>query len=222
MVPDKAAHYNAQYQKRNYFGYREWLYDRYVSSLIRACALKPGASVLDVGCGQGFFSYLFQKHGMNVQGVDISEVGIRAAQCAYGHLGVSFAVADIEHDTFPGQFDCVFVRGLSLYNRSDFAENDEITKKLLKLVSPSGVLIFLYYSNCSTKRSDSWRYHSWNDLQKHFKNYPSARLYFSFKVDAYVLGRFAFTTLCARANRMVSKVSRKGGDFICILKQPFS
>lgn len=62
---------------------------------------KKGASVLDVGCGQGFFSYLFRKHGMTVCGIDVSEVGIRAAQNAYGHLGISFVVADIETAIFP-------------------------------------------------------------------------------------------------------------------------
>ena len=120
MDETRAAHYNRQYQTPNVFGYREWLYDRYISSLIRACGLKPGGSVLDVGCGQGLFSYLFQKNGMTVHGIDISEAGIRSAEAAYGHLNISFAVADVESKVFEQQFDCVFARGLSLYNRADF------------------------------------------------------------------------------------------------------
>jgi SAM-dependent methyltransferase len=223
MNQDKAAHYNAQYQKQNYFGYWEWLYDRYIASLICAGRLKAGASVLDVGCGQGFFSYLFRKHGMNVHGVDFSEVGIRAAEKAYGHLGISFEVADIETAVFPRRFDCVFVRGLSLYNTAEFSENDGLTRRLLELVNPSGTLMFLYYSNCSSsKRSASWRYHSWKDLQRHFANYPTARLYFSFKIDSCVLGRYAFSEPCTAINRLISKVFHRGGDLIGIVERPDS
>lgn len=221
-MSDKAAHYNAQYQKTNFFGYREWLYDRYIAGLILACNIKAGASVLDVGCGQGFFSYLFQKHGMAVHGVDISEVGIRAAQRQYGQYGATFAVADIDGTSMQGQFDCVFVRGLSLYNREDFANNTEVTTRLLELVKPAGVLMFLYYSNCSSKKSNTWRYHSWEELRSHFKAYPNAQLYFSFKLDAWVLGKYTFTGLSTNLNRFLSKVSGKGGDFICILRKPIS
>lgn len=220
MSRDKASHYNAQYRNPNYFAYREWLYDGYVSALIRACGLKRGASVLDVGCGQGFFSYLFQKHGMTVHGVDISEVGIRAAEQAYGHLGIRFEVADVEVADPSMTFDCVFVRGLSLYNRADFPDNHAVTKKLLQYVRPGGVLLFLYHSNLSSKRSESWRYHSWQDLQKHFCQYPTAELYFSFKLDACVLGAYAFTGIGAKINILVSKLSRRGGDLICIVRKP--
>lgn len=222
MEIDKTTHYNTQYHNRNYFGYREWLYDRYISSLIRACGLKQGASVLDVGCGQGFFSYLFKKHGMTVYGIDISEVGIRTAQSAYGHLGISFAVADIETAIFPEQFDCVFVRGLSLYNKPDFPDNDEVTSNLIKYVRPSGVLMFLYYTNCSSKRSDSWRYHSWNDFQSHFAGYPTRKMYFSFKIDSCILGKYSFSALSTKVNMFASKLFRRGGDLICILTKPVS
>ncbi len=96
MLTGKGAHYDTQYQKPNYFSYSERLYAGYLSGLIQACGLKPGATVLDVGCGQGFFSYLFRKHGMAVRGIDISAVGIRAAQDLYRHLGIEFVVEDIE------------------------------------------------------------------------------------------------------------------------------
>jgi SAM-dependent methyltransferase len=215
---DKAAQYDSQYRKENYFGYSEWIYDRYISSLILACGLKKGSLVLDVGCGQGFFSYLFRKHGMNVYGIDISEVGIQMATDKYGHLGIRFTVADIESVKFPEQFDCVFVRSCSLYNRLDFPVNDGITGTLLKHVRPSGVLLFLYNSNFSSRKSESWRYHSWEDLKRHFTKYANAKLYFAIKIDAVVLGKYAFTAFISAANKVLSKVSGIGGDLICILK----
>src|ERR1700723_96158 len=96
--------YNETYRETNYFRYQNWLYEPYVSSLIAFCGLRKGAMVLDVGCGQGFFSNLFRKNGMRVHGIDMSETGIRAAQSLYGHLGITFAVADIETVIFPDQF----------------------------------------------------------------------------------------------------------------------
>lgn len=216
---DKAAHYNSQYQKQNYFGYNKLIYNQYVSSLIHACGLKEGSSVLDVGCAQGFFSCLFRKHGMKVYGIDISDVGIRMAENMYGHLGINFAVADIETAVFPEQFDCVFVRSCSLYNRSDFPENDEVTDTLLRHIRPSGVLIFLYNSNFSTKRSESWRYHSWEDLKKHFGRYQNSKLFFSIKIDTCLLRKYAFNTVITSANMILSKVFGIGGDLVCILKK---
>lgn len=225
MNNDQASTYNIYYQKLNYFGYRTWLYRRYLAALIDASQLKPGATVLDVGCGQGFFSNLFRKHGMVVKGIDISDVGILSAERAYGDFGISFFVADIQDDALlgqMGQFDCVFARGLSLYNKADFQDNDDVTRRLLGFVKPGGVLIFLYYSNCSSKRSRSWRYHSWTELQHHFRHFPGSRFYFSFKVDAYILGRYAFSDPCTKINRLVSKWSRQGGDLICLVKKSLS
>src|SRR5207249_8437557 len=90
-----AHHYDVKYRDANYFRYRRGLYAPYVSTLVRACGLPAGSSVLDVGCGQGFFSYLFHAHGMRVTGVDVSETGIQTAERLYGRRGITFAVADV-------------------------------------------------------------------------------------------------------------------------------
>src|SRR5438034_7915971 len=116
MNVDRVQHYDVKYRDQNYFQYRRWLHAPYVSSLVRACGLPEGASVLDVGCGQGFFSYLFHTHGMKVTGIDVSETGIRTADRLYGRFGITFTVADIHTAVFPERFDCLFVRSCSLYN----------------------------------------------------------------------------------------------------------
>jgi len=110
---------NEAYQHENFFRYPTWLYVPYVSSLI-TCGLEKGASILDVGCGQGFFSYLLCKCGMRVHGIDISEAGIRADQSLCGRFGATFSVADARFVTFPEKFDCVIVRSCSLSNNPEF------------------------------------------------------------------------------------------------------
>ncbi len=49
-------------------------------NLLRVLNLKPGERVLDVGCGQGFFSRAFWETGANVLGVDIAPELIALAQ----------------------------------------------------------------------------------------------------------------------------------------------
>ena len=219
QIADKAAHYDSQYHKPNYFHYSRWMYARYIASLIRAAGLKRGAQVLDVGCGQGFFSHLFCKQGMKVHGVDISEVGINRAKELYGGSGITFSVADIWKAEFDDQYDCVFVRSCSLYNTVEFPTNNAVTAKLMSLVRPDGCLIFLYNSNFSGKESSSWRYHSWIDLSRHFSGYECVRMLFSIRVDTCILGRYAFTKPVSRINMLLSRVLGIGGDLVCIVKK---
>ena len=68
---NEAATYNRFYRQPNYFQYRDWLYRPFIRALIKAAGLKRGSRVLDVGCGQGFFTALFADEGMDSLGADI-------------------------------------------------------------------------------------------------------------------------------------------------------
>jgi len=218
MQIDKTQEYDTKYLDQNYFRHHEWIYAPYISSLIAYCGLKEGSSVLDVGCGQGFFSYLFRKSGMRVYGIDLSETGIRMAEKLYGQLGITFAVADIHAAAIPGQFDCIFVRSCSLYNTDAFPLHKEVTRKLLRHLKENGVFIFAYNSNFSSRTSLGWRYHSLRDVQEHFSTYPNAKIFFSNKIDTWLLRKFAFAAFVTRLNILMSEASGMGGDLICILR----
>ena len=194
------------------------VYAPYVSSLIAFCELKEGSSVLDVGCGQGFFSYLFRKYGMTVHAIDTSETRIRMAEHLYGHLGIAFTVGDIHTATFSERFDCVFVRSCSLYNNDAFSLHDEVTSRLMRHLKANGVFIFAYNSNFSSKKSSTWRYHSLKDVRRHFSRYPNANIFFSSKIDTWLLRKYAFTAFATRLNILLSRVSGLGGDLVCIFR----
>lgn len=73
--------------------------------------LKPGAKVLDAGCGSGRDSLFLASQGFDVTGVDISDVGIQKAQVAAEAKGLkaTFAVGNLEHiDLADKTFDGVY------------------------------------------------------------------------------------------------------------------
>lgn len=215
-----AACYDESYKKKNYFRHRKWLYAPYISSLIAFLGLEEGSSVLDVGCGQGFFCDLFGKHGMKVHGIDISGNGIRTAETLYGRPGITFAVSDIRTARFPEQFDCIFVRSCSLYNTDSFSSKRNVTQELLSHLKPGGIFVFAYNSNFSSKISPTWRYHSLEDVRQHFSNYSGVQVFFLNKIITFLLRKYSMTWLVTQFNILLSRLSGMGGEFVCMFRKP--
>jgi SAM-dependent methyltransferase len=215
-----AESYDSYYGKPNYFGYREWLHAPYISSLIGAAGLRAGSSVLDVGCGQGFFSSLLRRCGLDVYALDLSETGLRVAKHAYAGQDIHFLAADAMSPPFSHQFDAVFTRSFSLYNREDFPADTSVTDSLLRLVKPNGRFIFLYSTNLHPdKTSASWRFHSLDDVRKHFSRYPNRTILFISKLDTLFLRRHAFSRLSSTLNAFLSTELGLGGDIVCIVRK---
>jgi SAM-dependent methyltransferase len=211
--------YNENYKKPNFFHYNQRLYEPLIASLVSFCKLRAGASVLDVGCGQGFFSCLLAKQGLRVHGVDLSETGIALAQQRCADLPLRFTVADILEATFPEPFDCVFVRSCSLYNIDGFPTQRTVTDRLLELLKPGGTLIFVYNSTFRLEPGAAWRHHSLAAMRKHFSSYPGARVFFVNKLLHLFWRRLSFTRIGTQCSAMMTRLLRKGGDFVCILEK---
>ena len=215
----KSDFYNESYRKKNYFHYQSWVYAPYISSLISYSGLKKESSVLDVGCGQGFFSSLFNKYGMRVHGVDLSEAGVEMARNQYGRPGLTFSVEGVETARFAELFDCVFVRSCSLYNTEAFSVQKEVTHSLLRHLKTGGLFIFVYNSNFSSKESRKWRYHTLEDMNNHFAEYPEAKIFFLNRIITYLFRARSFSPIVTRFNILLSRLSGMGGDLVCILKK---
>ena len=213
-----AASYDRFYQKPNYFQYRDWMYRPFIRALVKTAGLPPGARVLDVGCGQGFFTAQFAAAGMTALGVDISAEGVAQAQAQHGISGAKFEVGDALRLGYAETFDCVYSRSCSLYNRADFADDRGLTQALLGYVRPGGVLIFDYYSKLVARKSGGgWRYHSLAEVQRHFSPWPGTRVLFSLRFDTLVLGTGAFHF--SGLNALVSRISGVGGDLVAIVRK---
>ena len=76
----------------------------------------PGASVLDLGCNEGWFAHRALEWGAaRVVGVDVREANIRRARLLAGHFGLEgaeFHTMDVFDAAQLGTFDVVLVLGL--------------------------------------------------------------------------------------------------------------
>lgn len=117
--------------------------------------LKPGGSLLDLGCGSGWLSLYFSEHNMYVTGIDISAKQIEAAKQLKREREnnrATFECADFATwDTTPHQnsFDSVFVSAFLHHLPED--ELEQTFQKIAILVKPGG-RVFLYEPLTSARR----------------------------------------------------------------------
>jgi SAM-dependent methyltransferase len=122
---------------------------------------------------------------------------------------------------FEQQFDCVFTRSCSLYNREEFSLDDAVSRRLLDYVKPGGVFIFDYYSKLHPgKRSETWLYHSMADVRKHFSRLGDARTYFVLRLDAVLLGSLSLTRPWSALAAAASRLTGAGGELVAIVRKP--
>jgi len=204
----------------DHFRYQQGLFRPFIRGLLRTARIAAGSSVLDVGCGQGFFSHLLHGLGMKVVGVDFSEVAIRTAHETYRHSGIDFIVSDALALPLRYEFDCVFTRSLSLYNTESFAFNREVTSRLLEHVRPGGSFLFVYNSNLGRSHlGGAWFNHRLDHVRKHFEAFTSTGMYFISRIDCAVLGRRAFDPFITTINAWLSERLAMGGEIVCIIQK---
>lgn len=219
-VNETRAAYDHYYRHNNYFGYRNWLYRPFIKAIIGEAELKKGANVLDVGCGQGFFSSLFADEGMATLGVDLSPEGIQSASRTYGRKGLNFVAADIFSFRADESFDLVFSRSCSLYNSSQIVSDRSTTDTLLRFVRPNGVLVVDYHTTFSPrKHSRDWLHHSLATYQAHFSVYSGTRIYFSLRLAPIVLRQLAFSTFFSRLDSKLSRAFGIGGELLAFVRK---
>lgn len=214
-LEELADGYDRSYVEKNHFRYRTWVYRPFIKAVIKRARLAEGSRLLDAGCGQGFFTSLFAKCGMRALGVDISPEGVRQARENYG-ADAEFSVGNVCKLPYKNEFDCVYSRSCSLYNRNNFAEDHSASDALLEYVTPGGVLVFDYYTNlCPRKKSAAWLYHSVASARKHFSHYPGGEVYFSLRIDALLLGSRSFSL--SGLNTLVGRFTGIGGELVAIV-----
>lgn len=110
--------------------------DKLAQYLFHMFDMNENMQFLEAGCGRGDFLKGFQKLGINVQGMDISEEAIEL------NPKIDIAIADIEKDGLPyadNTFDVVYSKSLLEH----FYHPEIYIKEAYRILKPGGLLLTL-------------------------------------------------------------------------------
>lgn len=119
--------------------------------------IKSGMSVLDVGCGNGRITDLFNNKQINYIGIDNSEILIEKANKKYGAKleNVKFIIGDILNLPFPkNKFDILICISV-LHHIPSSKLRYQALQEMRRILKPSGILIMA----------------NWNLYQKNYRRY---------------------------------------------------
>jgi SAM-dependent methyltransferase len=101
----------------------------------------PGDRLLDIGCGDGFFTNSFYSSlCLHVDAIDIEPSAIKTARKLNSARNIDFHLLDAVHDPFPSdQYDVIVWDGAV----GHFAEADlaAVLDKIARALSPSGIFV---------------------------------------------------------------------------------
>jgi SAM-dependent methyltransferase len=137
-------------QRRPFYGEYAWAFDLLIDRPVRKeCAviatwlvdrgIRPGAAVLDAGCGTGRYSIELARRGYLVQGVDFSAELIEVAKASGTAGGLSFVVGNIA-DLPAKRHDAILCRGV-LNDIIDDEQCGAVFAAFAHALQPGGVLI---------------------------------------------------------------------------------
>ena len=107
-----------------------------------------GKSVLDVACGEGFYTRMLREQGANqVTGIDISQgmIDLARQQEKDNQLGIEYVVEDARELTGEHQYDLVLAAWLFNYARTA-EELSQMCQSVAKALKPAGRLVAV---NCN-------------------------------------------------------------------------
>jgi len=97
-----------------------------------------GRTVLDVGCGTGFFTAFYLARGAKVTGIDIAPTSIERLRAR--HPEATFVLADVSETPAPGRYDLVNAFDV-LYHVVDEGRWEAALAHLADAVVPGGLLL---------------------------------------------------------------------------------
>ena len=109
----------------------------------RTLELKPGASVLDLCCGQGRHSVQLAKHGFKVTGLDLNaeylDLASKAAEAA--KVKIETVAGDMREIPFENKFDAIVNMYSSFGYLESEAEDLKVLESAAKALKPGGRLL---------------------------------------------------------------------------------
>ncbi|MCS7204441.1 MAG: class I SAM-dependent methyltransferase [Leptospiraceae bacterium] len=134
-----------------------------IPTLLKEMGNLENQSVLDLGCGQGFFCRILSEKKAKVVGIDLSQELIRLAK-KYPNDRIQYYVANAEELSFlhDEMFDFI-VSILSLGNMRDL---DKVFREVARLLKTTGKFYFVIIHPCfRIPRQSQWEYDDNQKLQ---------------------------------------------------------
>ncbi|MFA5804094.1 MAG: class I SAM-dependent methyltransferase [Melioribacteraceae bacterium] len=158
---------NSEYFEQLYYSNEEpWEYSKKAVEVLRhefvvktACSLKPNYSrILDVGCGKGRLTFLFNGLAPEILGIDVSKTAVQQAETYVNKLSqlenpvqadnsrFHFSETNITNSSFPANhFDLVLLcDGLEGWHL-DKTEKEKVLTESFRLLVPGGFVILTDY-----------------------------------------------------------------------------
>jgi SAM-dependent methyltransferase len=138
------------------FDYNEKVESAFVEALLQGLLRLPrGSSVIDLGCGTGFDTWLMDRIGYRAIGVDVSRVAIEKAQQRPSKA--RFIQADVltARPLLEEAFDVAYCSGFMAFNWVESLHDPaavQTGRVLLQYVRPGGRLLFIWDSILTGKR----------------------------------------------------------------------
>lgn len=210
--------------KRKAFSYYPW--DIYLVKKILDYIDEENPIVLDVGCGGGHYSFLFERCGAKVIAFDLNEDFIKKAlnlKDENNIKNIEFLVGDGTELKFlnkESMFSIIFMSNFSVFSQS---LNKEILSLYLNFLSDNGILVFIWNTNLSgVRRKSSWM--NWPiDVLKDFfinSNCKIRKIYF---YDRHIFGKFlkeySFTSLTTKISYFISRITGLPCNLVIIVSK---
>jgi len=206
-------------------GFTYYPEDEFLVRKILSFASNENPRVLDVGCGNGHYSFLFEKCGANVVAFDYNahyiEENLKRAELSGSSIKFITADGNYPEKYFPGLvFDIIFMSGFSLFS---IEISRPLMEKYLSLLTRNGILVFIQSSNLNG-----------NVRRTHVRNYSIAQLTSAFSqldcniekvffYDRHILGRilrsYAFSDTSTICHRIITRISGLPCSIVMIISR---
>jgi SAM-dependent methyltransferase len=160
-------YYNEFYENDDFTYYNESITGRFLKSILGSAGIKPGAKILDIGCGTGYYTNIFTKLGYDALGIDYSTTAITKAKEKYPRS--KFEVIDGSKLPYEKKsFDFIFLFGCTLINHVEPVKINEYLEYVRNYINEGGSLVYIGGSNLKGNfiGESEWYNHRFNDLLK--------------------------------------------------------
>lgn len=147
---------------------------RYGRGLLNELDLKPGQTILDLGCGTGKLSGDLAAQGAEVIGVDASPEMVEHAKACNPQL--SFSVADAACLPYENFFDIIFSNAVFHW----IADQNALLDSVFNALKPGGILLCEFGGERNTEQIFNAFREEFSKFGQVFENpfyYPSAKEY---------------------------------------------